>query len=74
MAPMRDEPSSLMEIEQIVEYRNSIALLQESGFLLFLYKFDGFDMVVAMEFAKTFKGGQSKFGSLEFEVTEESIV
>jgi len=66
MAPVRHEPSSVKEIEQTAEYQNSLALLQESRFLPFLQKFDGFDMVVALEFAKTFEGGQAKVGSLEF--------
>ena len=64
---------SLQEIKQIVDYRNSLALLQESGFLLFLQNFDGFDMAVVLEFMKTFEGGRVRVKSLEFEVMEESI-
>lgn len=48
-------------------------MLQESKFLLFLQKFDGFDSAVAIAFPRNFDGSQAKVGSLEFTVMEESI-
>ena len=57
MAPVRSEPLSLQELKETAEYRNILALLQESGFLPFLKKFDGFDMAMVLEFARTFKEG-----------------
>lgn len=48
--------------------------MQESRFLPFLQKFDGFDMAVVLEFVNTFKGGRVRVTSLKFEVTKESIV
>lgn len=73
MEPIRSESLSLQEIERTAEYRNSLTLLQESGFLPFLQNFNGFDMAVVLEFTRTFKEGQVRVGSLEFKVTEESI-
>lgn len=52
MVPMRNELLSLQGIEQAVEYKNSLALLQEFGVPPFLEKFDGINMVVALEFAR----------------------
>lgn len=48
-------------------------MLQESGFLSFLQKFDGFDSAMAIVFFRTFDGSRAKVCSLEFPVTEESI-
>lgn len=73
MAPVRNESSSLKEIEQTEENQNSLVLLQESGFLPFLQKFDGFYMVVVLELMRTFKGGLVKVSSLEFKIMEKSI-
>lgn len=67
MAPVRSE------LERPAEYRNSLALLQESRLLPFLQKFDGFDMVVVIEFARTFKEGQVRVESLKFKIIEEFI-
>jgi len=74
MVPVGHEPSSVREIKKMTEYQGSLALFQESGFLPFLQRFDGFDMAMALEFARTFEEGQAKVGSMEFEVMEESIV
>jgi hypothetical protein len=57
MAPVRSELLSLQDIEQTAEYKNILALLQESGFLPFLQKLDGFNMAMVLEFARTFKEG-----------------
>ena len=61
------------ELDQTAEYRNNLALLQESGFLPFLQKFDGFDMAIVLEFARTFKEGRDKVESLKFKIIEEFI-
>ena len=74
MAPVRSELLSLQDIEQTAEYKNILALLQESGFLPFLQNFDGFYMDVVLEFTRTFKGGQVSVKLLNFKVLEESIV
>lgn len=73
MAPVKIEPRSIKEMEQTTEYRNSLAILQESRFLPFLQKNDGFNSIVALAFAQTFDGSRAKVGSLEFAVTKESI-
>jgi len=57
MAPVRSELLSLQDIEKTAEYKNILALLQESGFLPFLQKLDGFNMAMVLEFARTFKEG-----------------
>lgn len=73
MAHVRSEPLPLQEIEQIIEYRNSLTLMQESRFFPFLQKFDGFNMVVVLEFARTFKKGRVRAGSLKFKITKDFI-
>ena len=60
-------------MEQTVEYRNNLVILQESRFFSFLHKFHGFDLAVALEFTQNFDGSQAKVGSLEFAITKESI-
>jgi len=44
------------EMEQTVEYRNNLAILQESEFFSFLQKIDGFDSFVELAFAHNFDG------------------
>ena len=48
MPPVWNEPLSLSKIEQTTEYRNSLSLLRDLGFLQFLHKFDGYDKEVAI--------------------------
>lgn len=54
----------------MVDYES---LLQETGFLPFFLKFDGYDLVVAQEFACNFDGRTSKIGSLQFQEIDNSI-
>jgi len=49
----------LKEIQQTTKYLNSLALFQESGFLPFLQKFDGFHMGVELEITKKLKEVES---------------
>ena len=67
------EPSSPSEVDQTAEFRNSLALLRDSGFLQFLQNFDEHNREVALQFSRSFKNGQVKIGPLKFEVTEEFI-
>lgn len=48
MPPIQNEPLSLNKIEKTAEYRNSVTLLWESGFLQILHKFDRYDREVAL--------------------------
>ena len=73
MPPIRCEPSSLSEVDQTAEFRNSLSLLQDSGFLHFLQKIDRHNNEVALQFAKSFKNGHVNIGPLKFKVTEKSI-
>lgn len=74
MPPVLNEPLSIDKIKQTVEYCNSLALLQESGFLQFLQKFDGYEKEFALQFARSFKNDRVKIGPLKFKITKEFIV
>lgn len=73
MELVRIEPWSIKEVEHLAVYRNSLPLLQESGFLPILLMFNGFYSGVALEFARSFNGSREKVGSLDFAVIEQSI-
>lgn len=73
MAHVQIEPCFVKEVEKTIEYKNSLSIMQDAGFLPFLLKFDGFDLAVALEFSWTFDGHKAKVGYLEFEVTEQTI-
>jgi hypothetical protein len=71
MAPvMRAEPNGS---QALLTFDGAYADLEEFGWLSFIRKFDGFNIVVARQFALLFDGGRAKLGDLQLEITEQSI-
>jgi hypothetical protein len=71
MAPVvRTEPNGS---HALLMFDGAYADLEEFGWLSFIRKFDGFNMVVARQFALSFDGGRAKVRDLQLEITEQSI-
>jgi hypothetical protein len=71
MAPVvRAEPNGS---QALLMFDGAFADLEEFGWLSFIRKFDGFNMIVARQFALSFDGGRAKVGDLQLEITEQSI-
>jgi hypothetical protein len=71
MAPVvRAEPNGS---QALLTFYGAYADLEEFGWLSFIRKFDGFNMIVARQFALSFDGGRAKVGDLQLEITEQSI-
>jgi hypothetical protein len=71
MAPVvRAEPNGS---QALLTFDGAFADLEEFGWLSFIQKFDGFNMIVARQFALSFDGGRAKVGDLQLEITEQSI-
>jgi hypothetical protein len=71
MAPVvRAEPNGS---QALLTFDGAYADLEEFGWLSFIRKFDGFNMVVARQFALSLDGGRAKVGDLQLEITEQSI-
>jgi hypothetical protein len=43
------------------------------GWVKFIQSFEGFDLEITQDFAKTFDGARAKIGDLQLQVSEESI-
>jgi hypothetical protein len=71
MAPVvRAEPNGS---QALLTFDGAFADLEQFGWLSFIRKFDGFNMIVARQFALSFDGGRAKVGDLQLEITEQSI-
>jgi hypothetical protein len=71
MAPVvRAEPNGS---QALLTFDGAFADLEEFGWLSFIQKFDGFNMIVSRQFALSFDGGRAKVGDLQLEITEQSI-
>jgi hypothetical protein len=71
MAPiMRIEPNG---IQTLLSYDDAREDLERSGWLVFIRKFQGFNLQVAQEFAFSFDGCREKVGDVQLEVTEEFL-
>jgi hypothetical protein len=71
MAPVvRAEPNGS---QALLTFDGAYADLEEFGWLSFIRKFDGFNIVVARQFALSFDGGKAKVGDLQLEITEQSL-
>jgi hypothetical protein len=47
--------------------------LENSGWLVFIQRFEGFNLSVAQKFALTFDGCRAKVGDIQLELNEEFI-
>jgi hypothetical protein len=71
MAPViRIEPNG---IQTLLLYDDARGDLERSGWLVFIRKFQGFNLQVAQEFSFSFDGCRAKVGDVQLEVTEEFL-
>ena len=47
--------------------------MESNGWLVFIQKFEGFNLAVAQQFALTFDGCRAKVGDIEHELNEEFL-
>ena len=73
MVAIRHEPDSLAEIASSVEFRDTKHIFKAAGWMPFLEKFDGYDVEVALQFAKTFDGHRTIIKGLKLVITESLI-
>jgi hypothetical protein len=48
--------------------------LEEFAWLLFIRKFDGYNLTVARKFALSFDGCQAKVGDVQLKITEQFLI
>jgi hypothetical protein len=71
MAPVvRAEPNGC---KALLTFDGAYSDLEEFGWLLFIRKFDGFNISVARQFALSFDGCRAKVGYLQLEITKQSL-
>jgi hypothetical protein len=67
---VRAEPNGC---QALLTFDGAYSDLEEFGWLLFIRKFDGFNIFVARQFALSFDGYRAKVGDLQLEITEQSL-
>jgi hypothetical protein len=71
MAPVvRIEPNSN---QALLLFDNARKDLEDSGWLMFVQRFEGFNLFVAQQFALTFDGCRAKVGDIQLKISEEFI-
>jgi hypothetical protein len=71
MAPVvRIEPN---DNQALLMFDNARKDLEDNGWLTFVQRFEGFNLVVAQQFAMTFDGCRAKVGDIQLEIDEEFI-
>jgi hypothetical protein len=71
MAPVvRIEPNG---IQTLLLFDNAREDLENSGWLVFIQKFEGFNLAVAQQFSLTFDGCRAKVGDIQLELNEEFL-
>jgi hypothetical protein len=71
MAPMvRIEPNGS---QTLLLFDNAREDLENSGWLVFIQRFEGFNLSVAQKFVLTFDGYRAKVGDIQLELNEEFI-
>lgn len=71
---IRMKPFSIKAMEGNPKYDSSLPILQEAGWLPFLYKFNGFDSALTRAFVKGFDAKIVNIRTTKFELTEKFIV
>jgi hypothetical protein len=59
--------------QALLTFDGAYADLEEFGWLSFIWKFDGFNISIARQFALSFDGCRAKIGDLQLKVTEHSL-
>ena len=68
MAPVvRIEPNGL---QTLLLFDNAREDLESNGWLVFIQKFEGFNLAVAQHFSLTFDRCRAKFGDIQLELNE----
>jgi hypothetical protein len=71
MAPVvRIEPNGS---QTLLLFDNARKDLENSGWLVFIQRFEGFNLSVAQQFSLTFDGFRAKVGDIQLELNEEFI-
>ena len=71
MAPVvRAEPNGS---QALLMFDKACSDLEDNGWLLFIQKFDGFNLCVARQFAMTFDGCRAKVDDVQLEIDEQFI-
>jgi hypothetical protein len=71
MAPVvRIEPNG---VQTLLLFDNAREDLERNGWLVFIEKFEGFNLAVAQQFALTFDGCRAKIGDIQLEVNEDFL-
>jgi hypothetical protein len=71
MAPVvRIEPNG---VQTLLLFDNACEDLENSGWLVFIQKFEGFNLAVTQQFALTFDGCRAKVGDIQLELNEEFL-
>jgi hypothetical protein len=71
MAPVvRIEPNGS---QALLLFDNAQKDLEDSGWLTFVQRFEGFNLIVAQQFSLTFDGCRAKVGDIQLEINEEFI-
>jgi hypothetical protein len=69
MAPiMRIEPNGS---QTLLLFDNARKVLENNGWLVFIKRFEGFNLSVAQQFTLTFDGCRDKVGDVQLELNEE---
>ena len=59
--------------QALLLFNNARKDLENSGWLVFIQRFEGFKLLVAQEFALTFDGCRAKVGDIHLELNEKFI-
>jgi hypothetical protein len=71
MAPVvRIEPNG---VQTLLLFDNAREDLERNGWLVFIEKFEGFNLAVAQQFSLTFDGCRAKVGDIQLELNEEFL-
>jgi hypothetical protein len=59
--------------QALLLFDNACKDLEDSGWLMFVQRFEGFNLLVAQQFTLTFDGCRAKLGDIQLELNEEFI-
>jgi hypothetical protein len=59
--------------QALLLFDNARKELEDSGWLTFVQRFEGFNLFVAQHFTLTFDGCRAKVGDIQLEINEEFI-
>jgi hypothetical protein len=60
-------------VQTLLLFDNAHEELESNGWLVFIQKFEGFNLAVAQQFSLTFDGCRAKVGDIQLELNEEFL-